>query len=42
MRLDVRKLLLRHAGPASHMNYILNSLKGIYVGVYIGDYYREY
>ena len=26
----------------SHMSYSLNSLKGGYMGDYIGDYYRGY
>ena len=25
-----------------HMSYSLNSLKGVYMGNYIGDYYRGY
>ena len=25
-----------------HMSYSLNSLKGVYIGNYIGDYYRGY
>ena len=25
-----------------HMSYSLNSLRGVYIGDYIGDYYRGY
>ena len=30
------------APEGTHMSHSFNSLKGIYIGDYIGDYYRGY
>ena len=34
------QLCLGHYPSVKHMSYSLNSLKGVYMGEYIGDYYR--
>ena len=31
-----------HSGVGTHLSYSLNSLKGGFIGDYIGDYYRGY
>ena len=35
-------LVSRLVTPLTHMSYSLNSLKGCYIGDYIGNYYRGY